>query len=267
VSQNAIEELMQEKQAAWHWQWERLQDDSRQLFEEWILPHTLDVFRDLTVVDAGCGGGQHTSFIAHLARRVYAVDLNTVELARERNRAFTNVCFVEGDLATVRLPEPADALFCIGVIHHTVDPTLTFAHLKTLVRPGGLMIVWCYSREGNSLNRWLVEPTKKLLLRRCPRSALLVLAWALTLLLHPLVHTIYRLPLPFLPYYRYFSNWRRLSLTRNMLNVFDKLNAPLTHFIPREMVERWFSADAFDGVHIDDYVGVSWRASGRLRHA
>jgi SAM-dependent methyltransferase len=259
--------MMQDKQPAWHWQWARLQDDSRLLFEEWIQPHTMEVFRDRIVVDAGCGGGQHTSFVAGLARRVYAIDLNTVELARERNRAFTNVCFVEGDLATISLPEPADVLFCIGVIQHTADPSATFANLRTLVRPGGLLIVWCYSREGNLLNRCLVEPAKKLVLHRCPRSLLLVLDGALTVLLHPIVHTIYRLPLRFLPYYQYFANWRRLSLQRNMLNVFDKLNAPLTHFIPREVVVGWFSPADFEDVHVDDYVGVSWRASGRLRNA
>jgi len=256
---------MQEKQAAWHWQWAKFKDDSRQLFEEWIQPHTLEVFRDCTVVDAGCGGGQHTSFVAPMARRVYAIDLNTVALARERNRAFKNVCFVEGDLASVTLPEPADVIFCIGVIHHTADPAATFANLKTLVRPGGLMIVWCYSREGNFLNRWLVEPAKTLLLRRCPRSALVALAWTLTVLLHPIVHTLYRLPLFFLPYYQYFANWRRLTLARNMLNVFDKLNAPVTHFIPRKEIERWFAPDVFEDLHIHDYVGVSWHASGRIR--
>ena len=83
----------------------------------------------------------------------------------------------------------------------------------------------------------------------------------LTALLCIPVYTLYFLPLPFLPYYDYFRNFRRLPFQRNVLNIFDKLNAPQTAFIRRALVERWFSA-GFRDVHVSSYVGVSWRASG-----
>ncbi|MFA6319117.1 MAG: hypothetical protein WC943_17025, partial [Elusimicrobiota bacterium] len=73
------------------------------------------------------------------------------------------------------------------------------------------------------------------------------------------------LPLRFLPYYEYFENWRILSYSRNMLNVFDKLNAPQTHFIRKERIERWFSPSEFQDIHISPYKGVSWRGSGTKR--
>ena len=255
----------QRKQADWHWQWKHLSDDSLFLFHEWIAPHTQETFRDKIVVDAGCGGGQHTLFVAPYARKVYAIDLNTVDLARERNKGARNITYIEDDLATVKLPEKADVLFCIGVIQHTDDPDATFRHLRTLVKPGGLFILWCYSKEGNFLNEYVLEPMKRVIVLRLPKAVIHALAYVLTAMIYPCVYSIYLLPLRFLPYYEYFQNWRKLSYARNMLNVFDKLNAPQTHFIPKETVESWFASDAFTDVRIEPYKGVSWKASGRLR--
>ena len=81
----------------------------------------------------------------------------------------------------------------------------------------------------------------------------------------PIVHSIYRLPLMFLPYYEYFENFRRLSFRRNVLNVYDKLNAPQQHFLSRATMESWFNPDEFGDVHLSQYKGVSWRASGTKR--
>jgi hypothetical protein len=76
------------------------------------------------------------------------------------------------------------------------------------------------------------------------------------------VYTIYLLPLNFLPYYEYFSNFRKLTFLRNALNVFDKLNAPQVDFITNERISKWFSGSDFKDVHISQYKGVSWRGSG-----
>ena len=68
-----------------------------------------------------------------------------------------------------------------------------------------------------------------------------------------------------MPYYQYFQNFRRMKFRRNMLNVYDKLNAPQVHFITQESVENWFDGDAFNEIHISDYKNVSWRVSARKR--
>jgi hypothetical protein len=91
------------------------------------------------------------------------------------------------------------------------------------------------------------------------------LAWFLTLALYPIVHTVYRLPLRRLPYFEYMQNWRRLSARRNMLNVFDKLNAPQTQFIDEARVRRWAADPEFELAHLSRYVGVSWRVTLRRR--
>ena len=258
----------QVKQDEWKEQWTLFQDDERFLFDEWIAPRTLEDFRGRRILECGCGGGQHTSFVAAVADHVTAVDLNAIEVAKARNARFTNIRYLESDIGTLNLGEQFDVVYCIGVIHHTDDPDRTFAAIYRHCKPGGLVIVWAYSAEGNALVRYLVEPSRRLVFRHLPRPALVRLSEAITALLYPLVYTIY-MPrfTSFLPYHEYFANFRRLSFRRNVLNVFDKLNAPQTHFITRDRCERWFNAAAFEpeSISISRYAGVSYSMSGVKR--
>ncbi len=243
-----------------------LQDDERFLFQDWIYPNTLEDFRGKTVLDCGCGGGQHVYYTAPYAAKVVAVDLNTAEIARRRNEQYDNVEFFEEDIATFSYPGGADIVYCVGVIHHTDDPDATFANLARLCKAGGRLIVWCYSIEGNQLVRWIVEPIRKLLLKNLSRAVLLFLSKAICILMYSFIYTIYCVPLfRWLPYYEYFQNFRRLSFERNTLNVFDKLNAPQTDFISRQRIENWFKPEIFEDIYIEPYKGVSWRASGTVK--
>ncbi len=243
-------------------------DDERFLFEEWIAPVTLDDFSGKDVLECGCGGGQHTSFVAPRARSVTAVDLNTPDIAKERNRGVSNVQFARADIASMDLGRQFDIVFCIGVIHHTDDPDATFRNILRHCRPGGRVVIWTYSAEGNALVRWGVEPVRKLLLKHLPRKALAAIAKALTLSLYPPVYTFYLVPfLRFLPYFDYFRNFRRLSFERNVLNVFDKLNAPQTKFTTRPKCGEWFNPEDFEpqSISIRPYAGVSYSLTGIKR--
>lgn len=139
-------------------------------------------------------------FVAPYAEPVVAVDLNTIEIAGERNRKTRNVEFVEADIAVMDRGRKFDVVMSIGVVHHTNDPDRTVAKLIRHLKPGRRLILWIYSREGNFWVEHGVEPLRKLFLSR--------------------------LPLKSLPYDRSFGNFRRLSFRRNVPNVFEKSNAP-----------------------------------------
>lgn len=252
----------QKKQSEWHRQWTLLEDNELFLFKDWILPNTLEDFRGKSVLECGCGGGQHTSFIAPFAESVTAVDLNTTEIAKKRNAGARNVEFVEADIAAMDLGRQYDIVFSIGVVHHTDDPDRTIANLTRHVKPGGKLIVWVYSKEGNELVEKIVEPFRKTFLRNMSREALLGLSKLITALLYVPVYSVYLLPLKFLPFYEYFGNFRKLSFERNTLNVFDKLNAPQVDFISRDRIGKWFDEKIFKDVSIRPYKGVSWSGSG-----
>ena len=253
------------KRGEWHEQWSMHQDDELFLFEDWIKPLTLADFQGKKVLEAGCGGGQHSKWIAEQATSLTSVDLNTVDLAIARNKESKNIKFIEADIARMDLAEQFDIVICIGVIHHTDDPDLTFNNLYKHLKPNGTMVIWTYSAEGNALVRYGVEPLRKLFFRHLSRPLLNWVSKLITLLVAIPVHTIYRLPfLRFLPYYDYFVNFRKLSFSRNNLNVFDKLNAPQTKFTTRRKCAEWFSPQRFDqeSISIKPYAGVSYSLVG-----
>lgn len=258
-----------QKKSEWHEQWSLFQDNEAFLFQDWILPTTLEDLRNEEILEGGCGGGQHTRMMAEVAKSVVAADLNTTDLARKRNKDIENVSFVEDNIATMDLGrEKFSVVVCIGVIHHTDDPDQTFENLFNHLKPGGRMIIWTYSAEGNALVRFGVEPLRKLFFRFLPRTTLVFLSKIITALIYPPVYTLYKISFfSFLPYFEYFTNFRKLSFERNVLNVFDKLNAPQTRFTTRQKCAQWFNPERFepDSISIQPYAGVSYSLVGIKR--
>jgi SAM-dependent methyltransferase len=252
----------QQKQQEWSWQWEHYVSSEDWLFRDWIAPNKFEDFQGKRVLDAGCGDGRLLRMFAPYASKVVGVDLNASHVAQERTAGLKNVEILTGDIATISFPEAFDAVSCIGVIHHTDNPDRTFANLAHLTKSGGKTIIWTYSHEGNFLNEFALEPLKSLLFLRLPKSVLRIISIVTTILLYIPVYTIYLLPLRFLPYFEYFSNFRKLPFQNNEQNVFDKLNAPVTNFITKDRITGWFSENGYRDVHISPYKGVSWRGSG-----
>jgi SAM-dependent methyltransferase len=105
---------------------------------------------DARILEIGCGTGQMSLYLARAGRLVIGADLTRASLqlgaAAARRFHVQGVQFVETDLHRPGLrPGAFDVIYCSGVLHHTPDPAIAFAHLLPLVRPGGMLVIGLYN--------------------------------------------------------------------------------------------------------------------------
>ena len=105
---------------------------------------------DARILEAGCGTGQMSLFLATADRMVIGADLSrpSLELAEAARRRYGvgGALFVETDLRAPGLRAGSfDVVYSSGVLHHTPDPRVSFAALARLARPGGMVVVGLYN--------------------------------------------------------------------------------------------------------------------------
>jgi SAM-dependent methyltransferase len=132
------------------------------------LPAASGAGQTLRILDAGCGTGVSTDYLAHLnpGAEILAVDISpgTLEVARERLRRSGG-----GRQASVRLENrsllelegegPFDYINSVGVLHHLREPEAGLQALAALLKPGGLLHLFLYADGG----RWEIHRTQRAL--------------------------------------------------------------------------------------------------------
>jgi SAM-dependent methyltransferase len=233
-------------------------------WRDWVEPLTSADFEGRDVLDAGCGLAGFAEY-ARLwgAERVVGVDISeAVDAAQER--VGDEVALVQADLYALPFePGTFDLAYSIGVLHHLPDPERGFTAMVRTVRPGGLVFAWVYGRENNGLIVRVIDPLRRLVFSRFPRS---LLKWGVALplaaILWPLVRLAGRgLPIPYGAYFRFLAK-RDFAFTHGV--VFDQLVAPTTHYLRRDEFEAWFRRAGLADVVITWRNRNSWRGLGRV---
>jgi SAM-dependent methyltransferase len=113
-------------------------------------------FRDLDLtsldgkigLDAGCGKGRYTRFLAeHLAATAALDGSSAVEAAARNLAGRPSVVVVKSDLRTAPFaPGSFDFISSLGVLHHLDDPREGFDRLLAHLAPGGRILLYLYSR-------------------------------------------------------------------------------------------------------------------------
>lgn len=186
------------------------------------------------VLDAGVGAGRYTDVASRWGARVVGVDLSYAVEASRRNFADRrNVLLAQADIGRLPLqPGRFDAVFSIGVLHHTPDARAFFRKLVPLVKPGGTLAVWVYPPEGDYLVRrsW-VRFVNKLPAPLFYRWCRWFVPWAQCRLDDPWVGLIRRL-FPF--------STQGLGLENDILDTFDGYSPRYHGLHSPEEVEGWF---------------------------
>ena len=131
------------------------------------------------VLDAGCGGGRYARIAARYGAEVYAVDLSqAVERAAELLREFPNAHVIQADLGKLPFPNGFfDAVYSIGVLHHTPNTRAAMRAVLRHLAPGGTLSIWLYKKWRPALER--VNRIERALTTRLPLPRMMQLARAL----------------------------------------------------------------------------------------
>ncbi len=126
--------------------------------------------RDATVVDLGAGTGQFALAAAKIARRVVAVDVSPVMLARLRAKVaaagLSNIDCVQAGFLTYEHDEAAaDVVYSRYALHHLPDfwKGVALARVVQMLRPGGTFRLWdvVYGFDpgtaSGDLERWMAD--------------------------------------------------------------------------------------------------------------
>jgi 2-polyprenyl-3-methyl-5-hydroxy-6-metoxy-1,4-benzoquinol methylase len=129
--------------------------EARKYFVEPHIPRLAEFSRwaGKRVLEIGCGIGTDTINFARAGASVTAVDLSDQSLEIARKRAAlcgcTNIVFVQANverLATAIPVEPYDLVYSFGVIHHTPQPELALAQIRSFLAPNGTLKLMLYHR-------------------------------------------------------------------------------------------------------------------------
>jgi ubiquinone/menaquinone biosynthesis C-methylase UbiE len=107
----------------------------------WAL---LDQLPPGRVLDAACGTGRHTAYLADRGHHVIGVDVTPAMLDRARTKLATSseVDLILGDLRRLPLPDNAvDVTVCALALTHLTDPSPAILELGRVTRPGGRILL------------------------------------------------------------------------------------------------------------------------------
>jgi SAM-dependent methyltransferase len=106
-----------------------------------------DWFKGKRVIDVGCGMGRYSWALCQLGADVLSLDQSEHGLREtaEACKDFPSHRVQQIDLLQpLSIAEPADLVWCFGVLHHTGDTYGAFRNIVPLVKPGGYLYLMIY---------------------------------------------------------------------------------------------------------------------------
>jgi len=155
---------------------------SRRKIEAVVLGQTrweADAFKGKLVLDAGCGGGYQSRFMAEQGAEVIGVDLSdSVEVAHQHLKEFPTAHVVQADLHQLPFRKSYfDLVYSEGVLHHTPNPFESFSGILSYVKNGGQIAAGFYLRQKGLTPDYVVRETIRLICRYLPKKMTYYLTW------------------------------------------------------------------------------------------
>lgn len=260
------DELSRRTAESFGYEWTTFDDvrSEDEVFARWYLQDLqLDALAGKTGLDAGCGKGRFTRYLApHLGVLVALDASEAISIATRDLAGFANVRTVHSDLRSAPFQDESfDFVSCLGVLHHLEDPHRGFQQLVRLLRPGGTMLLYLYSRPSDHGIRWAGIELARLFRRVTVNTDRRVLRWlsaGVAAVLETVLVTPGRLgdrwnlrSLAQLP----LAVYRQRSFRALWLDTFDRLSAPVEHRYLWPDLEPWFVGDGLVVQSVRDEAG------------
>jgi SAM-dependent methyltransferase len=199
-------------------------------------------------LDAGCGRGRYTRFLAPHLSAVVALDGSDAVQSAARNLAdLPNAVVVRSDLREAPFEDEAFGFIAsFGVLHHLTDPRAGFDRLVELLAPGGVMSLYLYSRpDGRGVRSTALAASaamRRLTLRMShPRlkaicTPIAMLLWAGVILPGMVGDMLHVERLSALP----MASYRDKPFRNVVADTFDRLSAPIEHRYTWPDLAPWF---------------------------
>jgi SAM-dependent methyltransferase len=225
-----------------------VRDEDSEFAEVYFRDLDMTSLRGKIGLDAGCGKGRYTRFLApHLDGLVALDGSSAVEAAARNLESFPNVLVVRSDLRAVPVtPGSIDLITCLGVLHHLDDPRAGFRALVRLLSPSGRILVYLYSRPDQFGARRLALSAAEVFRAvtvRTPHRLLRIVSAPVAALLYAGVVQLGAIgqrlgigPLARLP----MAGYRGKPFRSLLLDTFDRLSAPVEHRYLWEELAPWF---------------------------
>jgi len=212
--------------------------------------------------DIGSGTGRIVNMLLDAgAAHVTAIepsDSYQVVQANTRSRA-SRVSVIHGDGAAIPQDGNFDLVTSIGVLHHIEHPAPIIDAARRALKPGGVMLVWLYGREGNELYLALIEPLR-LLTRRLPHKVLAGLCFALDFLGVGYAALCKVLPLPMRHYMT--RVYGQLASDKRRLVIYDQLNPAYARYYRELDARALLKNGGFKNIRTHHRHGYSWSVIG-----
>jgi|ERR1051326_348756 SAM-dependent methyltransferase len=103
------------------------------------------------VLDAGCGSGRWTKYIAGKVNFVEATDPSkAVYAAAELNKKESNVRITQAEISNIPFDDNSfDLIICLGVLHHIPDTKKALQDVVKKLKPGGKILLYLYYNLDN----------------------------------------------------------------------------------------------------------------------
>lgn len=109
------------------------------------------------ILDAGCGTGVSTDYLAHLnpGAEIVAIDISkkALDIASERllrsgAKDIAKVSFENQNLFNMAYTDYFDFINSVGVLHHLDQPAKGLKKLDSLIKKGGILHIFLYAESG-----------------------------------------------------------------------------------------------------------------------